>query len=253
MKLLQNALFESLSSALSVQGDNINISGSLESYSCKMTGSDKKLYKELNMYGKSPTDLEALSPSESQMEQLHGVSPNSMFLGPISRLSSTEEESSMISVMNRKMLFTLISTLNASFPDYDFSSVKSEVFSRENNLKWVVNSINGNLSTSMGEEFVKLSSDLWKGIDDEICLQDCQIFSYNPDMESDPFGEEGSLWSFNYFFFNKDLKRVVFFKCNGTSLSAESSNEYNDSYNQFQMDTDTNMEYESTATFGSMY
>ena len=28
----------------------------------------------------------------------------------------------------------------------------------------------------MGEEFVKLSVNLWKAIDDEICLQDCQIY-----------------------------------------------------------------------------
>jgi len=227
MKLLQNLTFESLSSELSVQGESINICGSIESYSCKMTGNDKKLYKDMNTYGKSPTDLEALSPSESQMQQLHGVSPNSMFLSSIERLSSTEDnDSSKVSVMKRKMLFTLISTLNASFPDYDFSSVKSEAFSREESLSWVVNNINSNLSTSMGEDYIKLSPGLWKSIDDEICLQDCQIFSYNPDMESDPFGEAGCLWSFNYFFFNKELKRIVFFKCNGSSLSHDSSSEF---------------------------
>lgn len=37
--------------------------------------------------------------------------------------------------------------------------------------------------------------------------------SYNPDLDSDPFGEDGSLWSFNYFFYNKKLKRIVFFTC----------------------------------------
>lgn len=39
------------------------------------------------------------------------------------------------------------------------------------------------------------------------------LFSYNPDLDSDPFGEEGSLWSFNYFFYNKKLKRIVFLTC----------------------------------------
>lgn len=39
------------------------------------------------------------------------------------------------------------------------------------------------------------------------------VLSYNPDLDSDPFGEEGSLWSFNYFFYNKKLKRIVFFTC----------------------------------------
>ena len=37
--------------------------------------------------------------------------------------------------------------------------------------------------------------------------------SYNPDLDSDPYGEEGTLWSFNYFFYNKKLKRILFFTC----------------------------------------
>ena len=79
MKLLQNALLESLSSAISVQGDNIVINGSLDSYSCKMTGNDKKLYKHLNTQGHSPSELKALSPSESQQQLIYGFSPNSMY------------------------------------------------------------------------------------------------------------------------------------------------------------------------------
>ncbi len=49
------------------------------------------------------------------------------------------------------------------------------------------------------------------------CL--CSNNSYNPDLESDPYGEEGSLWSFNYFFYNKKLKRILFFTCNATRYS----------------------------------
>jgi hypothetical protein len=37
--------------------------------------------------------------------------------------------------------------------------------------------------------------------------------SYNSDLASDPFGEDGSLWSYNYFFYNRKLKRIVFFTC----------------------------------------
>ena len=40
--------------------------------------------------------------------------------------------------------------------------------------------------------------------------------SYNPDLDSDPYGEEGSLWSFNYFFYNKKMKRILFFTCRAT-------------------------------------
>jgi len=235
-KLLQNTLFESLTSALSIQGDNIQITGSVESYSCKMTSNDKKLYKELNLNGTSPFSIEALSPSESQIQQMKGNSP----LTPVNNFLNADN----VSVINRKMLCTLISILNASFPDYEFSHVKSEEFSLEPSLEFVVNNVNTNLSTSLGEDFVKLSVDLWKTVDNEICLQECQIYSYNPEMESDPFGDDGSIWSFNYFFFNKQMNRLIFFKCSGNSLSADSSgNDYDENLNQFQMefDCDNNM------------
>ena len=234
MKLLQNTALESLSAALFIQGENINIKGSVESYSCKMTGNDKKSYKLLNTCGHSPTDLEALSPSEAEIQQqLHGLSPNSMY----SRSRSQSENENLPSLVSRKTLFYLTSTMNASFPDYNFNHVKSEEFSLEPDLSWVVSNVNSNLSTSLGEDFVKLSASLWKILDEEISLKDCVIYSYHPDLESDPFAEEGSLWSFNYFFFNKPMKRIVFFKCNGRSLAMDQGNGHEDiGYQEFVMD-----------------
>ena len=44
--------------------------------------------------------------------------------------------------------------------------------------------------------------------------------SYKSDLESDPFGEKGSVWSFNYFFYNKKLKRILYFSCRGLSKTA---------------------------------
>ena len=41
---------------------------------------------------------------------------------------------------------------------------------------------------------------------------DCTLRSYKSDLESDPFGEKGSVWSFNYFFYNKKLKRILYFR-----------------------------------------
>ena len=45
-----------------------------------------------------------------------------------------------------------------------------------------------------------------------LCLVFFTTCSYNSDF-SDSYGEEGALWSFNYFFYNKKLKRIVFFTC----------------------------------------
>nr|3NR5_A Chain A, Repressor of RNA polymerase III transcription MAF1 homolog [Homo sapiens] len=115
---------------------------------------------------------------------------------------------------SRKTLFYLIATLNESFrPDYDFSTARSHEFSREPSLSWVVNAVNCSLFSAVREDFKDLKPQLWNAVDEEICLAECDIYSYNPDLDSDPFGEDGSLWSFNYFFYNKRLKRIVFFSC----------------------------------------
>ena len=54
--------------------------------------------------------------------------------------------------------------------------------------------------------------DLWLSIDDVVKLRECEVYSYVPDMEDDPFSQ-GNLWSFNYFFFNRSLKRIIYFTC----------------------------------------
>lgn len=50
-------------------------------------------------------------------------------------------------------------------------------------------------------------------IDQEIILQESTIYSLIPDGESDPFAEDGNVWSFNYFFYNKKVKRILLFCC----------------------------------------
>lgn len=76
-----------------------------------------------------------------------------------------------------------------------------------------MNSVHANLSSFAGDQYQNLRQALWSSVDDEIELNDCDIYSYNPDLNSDPYGEPGCLWSFNYFFYNKKKKRIVFFTC----------------------------------------
>lgn len=76
-----------------------------------------------------------------------------------------------------------------------------------------MNSVHSNLSAIAGDQFSALRQALWNAINDEIILSECDIYSYNPDFNSDPYGEPGCLWSFNFFFYNKKLKRIVFFTC----------------------------------------
>lgn len=70
------------------------------------------------------------------------------------------------------------------------------------------------------------------------------MYSYKADTEGDPFNEAASLWSFNYFFFNRKLKRIVCFTamaCSKLAL-AGSAGEYAGDYGEddlgFEMEED---------------
>ncbi|KAJ9579711.1 hypothetical protein L9F63_004637, partial [Diploptera punctata] len=208
MKLLESTRFEAINSALSIKTGDSKILGRIESYSCKMAGNDKQLYKRFNSeQGVTPHDLQALSPPQTAI----GISPGR---SQYSRSISGDEDGPLCDTISRKTLFYLIATLNAAFhPDYDFSDAKSHEFSKEPSLQWVMNTVDSNLSATAGEQYHAMRVQLWAAIDDEISMNDCDIYSYNPDLASDPFGEDGCLWSFNYFFYNKKLKRIVFFTC----------------------------------------
>ncbi|XP_076357865.1 repressor of RNA polymerase III transcription Maf1 [Tachypleus tridentatus] len=217
MKLLESSRLEALNSALCFETGDCKIIGRIESYSCKMAGGDKRLFKSMNADpGTSPHDLQALSPPQSVFT-IH--SPSRVY----NHNQSDDGEGSghLCDTISRKTLFYLIATLNASFhPDYDFSQAKSDEFSKEPSSNWVMSAIDNSLWTVANQAYSALRPQLWTAVDHEICLSECDIYSYNPDLESDPYGEDGCLWSFNYFFYNKRLKRIVFFTCRAVSLNS---------------------------------
>lgn len=62
---------------------------------------------------------------------------------------------------------------------------------------------------------------MWGLIDKEMTLRECSIYCYSP--EEDPYdGEDGAIWSFNYFFFNKARKRVCYIYLRGLSVLSHS-------------------------------
>jgi len=62
---------------------------------------------------------------------------------------------------------------------------------------------------------------MWQIIDKEMSLKECSVYCYSP--EEDPYdGEEGGIWSFNYFFFNKTRKRVCYLYLRGLSIISHS-------------------------------
>lgn len=292
MKLLESSRFEVVNSALFVETGDSKILGRIESYSCKMIGTDKQLYKKFNAEGEGRTfhTLEALSPPENGFGG-YGVSPTIHSSGVVlqtqtsqrgnhsrtysSSLSDdddgipviqekpsqsnaeqwpfTDTSSSshvvqsksidgapLCDVISRKTLFYLISTLNATFPDYDFTDTRSCEFSKEPNLQYVMNNVDSLMSVTATEHYGKVRNSLWSTLTEEIVLPECDIYSYNPDYLSDPFGEDGNLWSFNYFFYNRKLKRIAFFTCR--ALSPFSQTYYESGENCLDYDDDDQME-----------
>lgn len=265
MKLLESSRFEVVNSALFLDSGETKIHGRIESYSCKMIGVDKQKYKKFNSEtDRPPNSVEALSPPTNGFGCYDGTSRQRTYSRTYSSSHSDEEETvagttsgtpgtstgfdqqptgstqpvTLCDVISRKTLFYLISTLNMAFPDYDFSDTRGSNFSKEPSLQFVMNNVDNLLSVTATERYAKVHSSLWATLNEEICLPDCDIYSYDPDLMSDPFGEAGSLWSFNYFFYNRKLKRIVFFTCRGVSPFSRVTDEYGSTFTDYDEDED---------------
>ena len=81
---------------------------------------------------------------------------------------------------------------------------------------------------TLGAGGVGLSAELWKAVDEVIGLVDCDVYTYRAVAEGDPFTDEANLWSFNYFFYSKKLKRILYFSCRAVSKTAEEDSDYDD-------------------------
>jgi hypothetical protein len=197
MKLLENPRLSALTAFLSQRqlGERV-LDGRVEAFSCKRAGEDKKLAKEL----------------EEQFKEEQKNSPSSM--------DASSPLGALAQPATRRLLVDLIATLNASFPDHDFSNLRPEQFCREAGAQFAVRACARHLAeltsqerfAAPGNSSAEFLDELWAAVEEAIQLRSCEVYSYVPDGESDPFSE-GALWSFNYFFFNKKLKRIVYLSC----------------------------------------
>ncbi|KAJ3238525.1 RNA polymerase III-inhibiting protein maf1 [Chytriomyces hyalinus] len=269
MKYLEYSVLEEVNSALScVDTCETRVFARLDAYSCKNTNDDKKLKHHIDEKYTSDAmhadvDMLVLMPigsptlpgsfaSASSSFQLGGGLGN-FTLGPPVGLgvSPSSPYGPLAQVTSRKTLFYLLATLNSAFPDYDFSDVKPELFMKVPMLKIVQESVKSTLF-GMGLEGLShnISDRLWEAIDEVIQLIDCDMYSFNPDPEMEPDSEEGNLWSFYYFFFNKKLKRVVFFTARAVSYMAPIQPEemttdiYGDTSDQPMFDSEMGLSYE---------
>ena len=116
----------------------------------------------------------------------------------------------------RKVVINLISTLNAMHEDFDFSDAGPDRFVKHSSYNAIIPAVNKNLAEVVELRMEGFLNRLWSEVDKAISVRECDVFSYLP-TDGDPFVGRGVLWSFNYFFYNSAMNRVLCFMCTATS------------------------------------
>ncbi|KAI8897857.1 Maf1 regulator-domain-containing protein [Globomyces pollinis-pini] len=197
MKYLPNEDIEQINSQLGcIDNGDTRIFCRMEAYSCKRTREDKELKRHMNSKYENDDDI-----------LLDVLSPRSPF-GPLSQMTS------------RKTLFYLLGTLNAVYPDYDFSDIKPELFTKIPAIGMAINHVNNLFLVQFENSQGQIGQTIWNTVDQVISTNNCDIYQFTPDRDIEPDAEEGNLWSFYYFFYNKQDKRILFFSGRAVSLLA---------------------------------
>lgn len=105
---------------------------------------------------------------------------------------------------------TFIMTFNVAYPDYDFTNIDPNAFEPVKYGLQIIETINENILYPASSIYVNIKNTTWTSIDSVINIKDCSIFSYLNDPDN-PIFSLGKLWSCNYFFFNKKLRRILLF------------------------------------------
>ena len=227
-----------MANALNFNTADCHVVGGCDLYTTKAASNDKKLYRSIEQSLESQHSSllsfsASLSPAKAREAAVDLNLSRSSPFGPLSQSSS------------RRTFAYLIATLNASHPDYDVSHLlRPSDFHREKSLRKVMHTLDKTLYslrpkpvvsgtarnwssqvsslipfTSSGTEV--WGARMWRLIDKEMSLRECGIYRYLP--ENDPYdGEDGAIWSYSYFFFNKARKRVCYIYLRGLSIMSHS-------------------------------
>lgn len=151
--------------------------------------------------------------------------------------SSSLGEVGNSSVASRLTLLNLLvhSTSNGGgemSPDYDFSHTTLDQLVPAS-VGSVMQTVNNYLSelTVANPHFL---GKLWNAIDESVLLKSCDVFSFIPDDET----QYANVWSFHYFFLNKDSQVLVYFSTSATSKLRKNECDY--------MSEDDDFDYEGS-------
>lgn len=246
MKFLENEKLTELTAELSEASLGMSshrvINGRLEAYTMKRAGGDKKFAHALGQ--KYVAEIEEIqqgiaakverrkrSASTTSVYEATSKRPRSnlvrsqSFDFTLDSASSKTTLGDFSELATRRLMTDLILTLNASFPDHDFSNVKPNQFEKLK-IETVRRRIDEHLSELACSKTQKdWLVEMWMAVNDVIDLRECDVYSFDEDIE------EGAFWSFHYFFVNKSLRRLVFFTCSenidedGRDLAADTDTE----------------------------
>ena len=207
-----------------------------ERYVAEMELAETQLatYQELTTRKRSQSaggQLEAFRPFKQQRIDEQAASPkgkrpracsfDSTKSADSTKLLSSSSLGDFQEMGTRRLMTDLILTLNASFPDYDFGAVRPKDFLKIP-VEVAMRSANDRLSVLAARKEGFLGK-LWSSIDEVITLSDAHVYTFVPPEQCDEFSfltqtlvdddEATPLWSFNYFFVNKHMKRILLFCC----------------------------------------
>ncbi|GAU19493.1 hypothetical protein TSUD_77370 [Trifolium subterraneum] len=75
-----------------------------------------------------------------------------------------------------------------------------------------------------------------------VTLADCEIYGYLPDSEADPLPDRGAIWSFNFLFYNRKLKRIVTFRLSCFSNLLADGFSFNEMLDEYDEEIFANMD-----------
>ncbi|GAW79789.1 repressor of RNA polymerase III transcription MAF1 [Plasmodium gonderi] len=120
-------------------------------------------------------------------------------------------------VMNTKekksILSNIINILNYVFPDYEFKYLNNSNLKHIKNMNTVIDNINYNLFYVIENIYHGFNKRTWKILKELIDFKYCDVYTYLNDTDNDPYVDKESISSFNYFFFAKKNKRILFISC----------------------------------------
>uniref|UniRef100_A0A7E4ZUT8 Repressor of RNA polymerase III transcription MAF1 homolog n=1 Tax=Panagrellus redivivus TaxID=6233 RepID=A0A7E4ZUT8_PANRE len=229
MKLLDNAQLSEISNKIAENATDCQLDFILESYSCKMVSTDKKSWRAKGVEipeATVDTNVLPLSNSLNVTTFNHSNGKRSRHFSERSLSGSDndtdENMSHLAKIISRKTLFNLNQALNVTYNDYEFTGKTNASYEMVMGFQ-KVKDLTDKFFSPVVDGYGRMQFDLWNIVEDAIKPNECAIYSYRSSSETDPFNEDGVLWSFNFLMYNKQLKRILILACR--ALSTQSSDE----------------------------